>query len=313
MNTPQTTISEAFNVYVDQIAAGQKASKSPAQYASWLNVKKRALANFVAVVGDLPVAAIGRADAQKFHKHWQARVAAGEVGVNRAERDFGNLRALWRDYMTFIDRPDAPNPFRNLGFGKERTQSRPPFPTEWIRDVVLKPGALAGLNPAARAILLIMIETGARPSEICNLRPGQILLDAEIPRLRIEASAGVEIKADASEREIPLLGVALAAATAFPNGFPRYFDKATSWSNAVNKFMRQNGLLPAEPKGCSAYSFRHSFEDRLKEAGIDYALRCQLMGHADDRPKYGGGGALAWRRDELARIILPFDPATIAD
>ncbi len=54
------------------------------------------------------------------------------------------------------------------------------------------------------------------------------------------------------------------------------------------------------------YSFRHAFEKRMQEANIDYGLRCLLMGHANTRPRYGDGGSLAYRRDELLKIVHPF-------
>lgn len=305
---PTVSVSDAFRIYTDEIEAGQRARKSPAQYASWLKVKKRAVGNFIAVCGDVPIGSIGRVHAQKFHKHWLGRVAAGEVGVSRAERDFGNIRALWRDYMRFAGLPDDMNPFRNLSFGKEFKRSRPPIPAEWIAKKILKRGALGMLKDEARAVLLVMIETGARPSEICNLPADHICLDAKVPHIKIAPTKEFEIKTDSSVREIPLLGVALAAMKKHPHGFPRYRDKATSWSNLVNKRLRESKLLP---KGCSVYSLRHSFEDRMKEAGVDEGLRRQLMGHADSRPRYGGGGAMEWRRDELAKITLPFDPRSV--
>ncbi|WP_366942749.1 hypothetical protein [uncultured Paracoccus sp.] len=46
---------------------------------------------------------------------------------------------------------------------------RPPFSSGWIQDKLLAQGALDGLNEEARAILLAMVNTGGRPSEIANL------------------------------------------------------------------------------------------------------------------------------------------------
>jgi len=54
------------------------------------------------------------------------------------------------------------------------------------------------------------------------------------------------------------------------------------------------------------YSFRHSFEKRMLEAGLDYGLRCTLIGHYNNRPEYGDGGSLSFRRDELAKMTLDF-------
>jgi hypothetical protein len=50
------------------------------------------------------------------------------------------------------------------------------------------------------------------------------------------------------------------------------------------KFFRENGLFPTPDH--KIYSFRHTFEDRLKEAGIDDELWRLLMGHAIDRSEY---------------------------
>ena len=60
------------------------------------------------------------------------------------------------------------------------------------------------------------------------------------------------------------------------------------------------------------YSFRHSFEKRMLEAGLDYGLRCTLMGHRNPRPEYGDGGSLIYRRDEMLKIVHPVSEALLA-
>lgn len=40
----------------------------------------------------------------------------------------------------------------------------------------------------------------------------------------------------------------------------------------------------------------------MLEAGLDYGLRCTLMGHQNTRPQYGDGGSLEFRRAELLKI-----------
>ena len=306
---PRLTVSAAFELYFRDIAAGERRSKSPKQYKSWRKVKERARANFIAVVSDKPVEDITRADAQKFWRHWQARVEAGEALPNTAARDFGNMRKLFAEVMRWVDKPDAANPFRNLSFADGAPDTRPPFTVAFIADHFLRGDALAGLNPQARRIFLAMIETGARPSELANLRPENIRLDAAVPHIRIAPTKGLEIKTRSSIREIPLCGVALAAIAAQPDGFPRYFDRPDALSAALMKHLKAKGLLPTPRHG--VYSLRHSFEKRMAEAGLDYGLRCLLMGHKTDRPVYGDGGSLSWRAAELAKIALPFDAAVV--
>ena len=49
----------------------------------------------------------------------------------------------------------------------------------------------------------------------------------------------------------------------------------------------------------------------MLEAGLDFGLRCTLMGHRNPRPEYGDGGSLAYRRDELLKIAHPVSDALL--
>lgn len=79
---------------------------------------------------------------------------------------------------------------------------------------------------------------------------------------------------------------------------------------ALSKYFRENGLVPTNRH--AIYCFRHSFADRMQAAGLEMGLRMALMGHSsDDRPEHRDPGALAWKRDGLAKMVLPFDPAIV--
>lgn len=43
----------------------------------------------------------------------------------------------------------------------------------------------------------------------------------------------------------------------------------------------------------------------MLEAGLDYGLRCRLMGHAVARPDYGGT-SMRWRHEQLMKIAHPY-------
>jgi hypothetical protein len=49
----------------------------------------------------------------------------------------------------------------------------------------------------------------------------------------------------------------------------------------------------------------------MLEAGLDFGLRCTLMGHRNPRPEYGDGGSLAYRREELLKITHPVSDALL--
>jgi integrase len=315
--TSTDTISEAFDIYCDKIMRSQLATKSKVQKASWKKVKKRAVTLFRKLIGDKPMAEITREDANKLYVHWLDRIAPTEGKPSHTasigNRDLGNLRVLFRKYFAYLGDKDRKNPFAGLSFAEKKKRKRPPFPTDWIEKVILKVGALAGMNDEQRGIVLAIIETGARPSEICNLTAEAIVLHGPAPHLKIEPRDDPddprEIKTESSIRNVPLVGVALEVFKKHPNGFPRYREKEASLSAAANKYFRENRLLPTTKH--KLYSLRHSFEDRMKEAGVDEELRRILMGHAIERPRYGIGGSLEWRRNELLKIELPFDPAIV--
>ena len=69
-------------------------------------------------------------------------------------------------------------------------------------------------------------------------------------------------------------------------------------------YLSDNSLLESDKH--TAYSLRHSFEDRMMEAGLDRDLRAILMGHKLKRPAYGLGGSIEFRTKELEKIALPY-------
>ena len=95
-----------------------------------------------------------------------------------------------------------------------------------------------------------------------------------------------------------------------PNGFPHDRDRNDLLSQSRVKACRNRDLFPTESH--ATYAFRHSFEKRILEAGLDYGLRCLLMGHAPNRPASGDGGSLGSRRDELPKIVHSYPEALYA-
>lgn len=322
---PLTTIRQAFDIYCDEIVRDELVSKSKAQRDQWKKVKLRAVNNFIELVSDKPMADITIDDAKKVYRHWLDRIApkptkdgakpdakdkAGKPASHSSgNRDLGNLRVLYAAYFRHMGDARRDNPFDGLGFARKNMRSRPPIPTSWLRDTIMGVGRLATLNEQARGILLAMIETGARPSEIANLAESDIRMSHHVPHIaiqpRIDPLNPREIKTASSKRDIPLVGVSLAVFERHRDGFPQYRDRENDLSATLNSYMRENDLLPTRDH--TLYSFRHSFEDRMKEGGLDEELRRILMGHTIARPRYGAGGSLKWRRDELMRIVLPFD------
>lgn len=318
VDVPAVKVSDAFRIYCDEIMRAELAGKSETQKNAWMKVKARAKNNFIKMVSDKPIGEISRADALVIYRYWNDRIAPEQgratASPSSGNRDLGNMRDLFREYHIYIGDRDRPNPFEGLGFKASKKRKRPPWPDDFIKRRLLQGGALKRMNADARGILLMVVAIGARPSEIANLDPEtDIFLKAPVPYIEIqpheEGENRREIKTQSSRRKVPLVGLGLAVMKAHPNGFPRYRNRESTLSSTLNDFLDANHLLPT-PKH-TTYGLRHSFEDRMKNGGLDAELRKILMGHKIDRADYGEGGSLEWRARELDKISLPFSPTII--
>jgi integrase len=261
---------------------------SPKQQRKWRNPRRRALDVFIeAIGGDKPIGTLTRRDSQALRDYWKARAVKGEVEINTANKAIGRVAVMYgainKDHQLNLD--DIFRDLRIAGGGDDA--SRVPYPVEVVRDQFLAEGMFDDINAEARRIIYVIIETGMRPSELCNLRKDRIVLDAAIPHVRIAPTPGRKLKTKESERDIPLVGVALAAMRLQPDGFPRYRDNEDSLSSLVNKALEARRLkLPGVKQ--SLYSLRHTFDDRIRQAGAVDKVNAALMGHKwRERQKYG--------------------------
>ncbi len=309
---PKVSISEAMAVYQDEIMASSLRGKSPAQLKLWRQTKDRSLSYFVDLMGDIAIDEITREDALAYFKWWNDQITPLDPeqkpkSPKTANKHFGDMRDLYHKYHTHVGEEDRQNPFRNLSFKTKKTQrkKRLPFSNTWVRTRILKTGSMDGLTPEIFLATCIAIETGCRPGEVINLRPEDICLNTKVPYLKIAERDDRQQKTDVgSIREIPLMGVALEAAKRAPGGFPKYHDKINSFSAAVSAAYTRRKLF--ETPDHVFYSYRHSFEDRMKEAGIDLELRMLILGHDNKRPEYGTGGSMEYRLKELRKITHPY-------
>lgn len=296
---PVLHMSELFDEYA-AIQEPKLKAMSDKQRHRWGLPKKRAIQNFMDVVGDKALENITRDDALTFRRWWADRIAAGEVQIATANKDFGHLGKMLTtvDMMHHLHLPPV---FAKIRFEGETFGQRAAFTVEHVRTKILAPGALDDLNKEASAIVYLVAELGLRPSEACGLRADQIHLDAEIPFIEIKPIDRA-LKNAQSERDMPLVGYALWAMKQHPQGFPRYRDKADSLSALVNKYLGGRKLLPTEDH--SLYSLRHTFEDRLTTIEAPEKLIATLMGHKYARPRYGAGYGLEQKREWLQRIAF---------
>ena len=123
-----------------------------------------------------------------------------------------------------------------------------------------------------------------------------------MPHIIIASRKGRKLKTKHSKRVIPLVGYALQAFQARPEGFPKYRMDPDHLTNKVNKFLREHDLFPSEKH--SVYSLRHSFQDRLSEVDAPDRIQAELMGHRFSREKYGHGPSLEKKKEWMEKICL---------
>ncbi len=148
----------------------------------------------------------------------------------------------------------------------------------------------------------------ARWEALLTGRSGEAKQYYEKPRIIAELrglaylQVGRDLKTKYSKREIPMMGVSLEAMRRHPAGFPRYQGKATTWSNTVTKYLRENELLESDEH--SAYSLRHALSDRLQNAGCEDRTRKEILGHRPEGVIYGTGASLEIKAQWLSNVAF---------
>lgn len=296
---PKIMVSTLFDEY-EKAAREEIAGKTADAIRRWRNPRLKAAKNFITAVGDRPILEITRDEALDFRGWWLDRLAdpeeaAGSPGT--ANKDMIHLGGMISKLCRFKRWTD-PRVFAGLALKEKAGRAVPPFESEWIRDTLLCENPVPDLDPEALDVLLVMINTGARPSEIHGLHAEDIQLSGPIPFIDINENNRT-LKTEASKRKIPLWGVALEAMRRRPDGFPTYRGRDL-WSTITNRTIRQAGLFPTPDH--RAYSLRHSFEDRMTDAEIPERTAADMMGHTIRRERYGKGPSLEKKLEVIKRI-----------
>lgn len=299
---PQLTISRSLEVFWS-ISKNRIINKSDKQIRKWRNPRKKAVKNIITLIGDIPIEEINRDQLVKFRDWWIDRIEEDGIRPSTANKDLIHLKSILQavaDHYTLDI--DFQRLFRKLTLEENTKQVRRPFDEEYIKNTLVPSGALDGLNKQARNLVMALVNTGARPSELTGLDIQDINLDAEIPHIIIRPNKHRQLKTRYSERNIPLLGCSLKAFKSCPAGFPRYLNKTDTFSNLVNQYFRDNDLLPSNKH--SLYSLRHGFQDRLTRSNVNDRMQAELMGHKFNRPLYGDGPTLEQKYECLKDISI---------
>lgn len=292
-------LSKAFEDYFFYSADVMDA-KSKQQLRVWTNGKKKAMSNLIECLGDIDFYTFKRSHALEYKDWWWKRIKERDLKNDTANKDFEHLHQIFQKIIDTL-RLDIQNEFRGIRMKQGERRSRVSLTREEALTALFDGNPLRKMNAEARAVVYICAELGARPIEIINRAPADIILDAPIPHVKIRQNIYGSLKTRDSKRDIPLIGEALRMFEQFPEGFPKYAGNAASCVTAINKFLRENRVLP---QGATLYSFRHAFQDRLIDLEAPPRLQKELMGHSLGKVKYGRGHSLEKKLDWLSRIAL---------
>lgn len=310
---PDNRLSGLLELYVEHNVDGL-AGLSPNQFKKHKTSRMRAIGYLIGVIGDKKITEITRRDALRFKLWWRDKVMAEGLTAYAANRSFSDIRGMLKPIDIALE-TDCVAVWAGISVAETNATAlakRPPLPPSWVRDRILAEGALDGLPLQARCIVYIFAETGMRPGgEIANLRGAiDIKLEGDeidgvpfVPHVQVVERTDRRQKSKNAVRRIPLVGVALWAARQCPDGFPDYADKGDVLSDEIGHYLRTNGLLPTEEH--VFYSLRHTFQDRIENAGCSERMQADLMGHEFGRPVYGDGPELVRRQALLKAIAFP--------
>lgn len=296
----EITLNKARDEYFSY-EQGNLRELSENQIRKWKNPRKKAVRNFIEVIGNKPINEINRKDVLDFRQWWVDRIQNEDLASNSANKEFGIIRKILsvaKDNQSIELPVDAL--FKGVSLKKMEKIKRYSFSNEFIKGALLKPQG--GLNIEAQMLIYAMADTGARISELTGLEAKDIILDSDIPHIKIRPNQTRILKTSQSERDIPLVGASLYAFQQLGGVFQRYQGKPDLISSTINKYFRENNILPS--KHYSLYSLRHSFEDRLTAVEPPDKVQAALMGHKYVRPRYGSGPSLEQKRLWLDKIAF---------
>ncbi|EGH00136.1 Phage integrase [gamma proteobacterium IMCC2047] len=181
------------------------------------------------------------------------------------------------------------NPFDGVkvkGHGTD-VEKRKPFTLDQLNKV--KQAIINKKDLPTSQIAGLLADTGCRNGEIGGIRLDHIILDHDIPHLKIAEQVNRRLKNKNSERVVPLVGLSLVIAKHIVSkakddqvyAFETY-NQNNSYNNdncsaATNKLIK--GICPNH----TSHSFRHTLRDRLYDASVPAHEVNNLAGWAAEK------------------------------
>ena len=252
-------------------------------------------------LGDRPLDAYSSSDAAKF-RDW---LIDRSLSTSSIKRIFSTIRAVFN--LTIQEQGlGCSNAFANTFLPSDERPKRAvisPEDIKRVQDVCLD------IADERRLLIALISDTGMRLSEAVGLVWDDIKLNHEFPHIDIKPHPWRRLKTSSSKRLIPLVGASLEAVKIMHRQcdnsflFKSYASEdgcnGNSCSATLNKWLKQ--YVP----DAVIHSFRHSFRDRLRNAGVQSEMIDQLGGWSRQSvgQGYGNGYDLSKLHEAIQSIV----------
>ena len=261
------SIEDAMQLYLDLKGKGRS--------ETYTISAKRHIQYLIKAVGLKSLDKYSTTDASRF-REWL--INEQKLGISSVSRIFSTIKAITNFAINEMGL-EIRNAFAGVYIPPCDGQTRHPISDENIRKIQVE---CYRLDDDLRHLVGLISDTGMRLAEATGLHQDDIVLNADIPHVRVRTHAWRPLKTTTSHRLIPLVGASLWAAKRIKqNGsnyaFPRYTNgikcNSNSASAALNKWIKQ-----VAGSGNVIHGFRHSFRDRLRAVSAPIDMIDQLGG-----------------------------------
>lgn len=261
--------------------------------------KHRELAtrHFIRIMGDRDLTRLKRREVVEFIALYKLEgYAAGTL-----RRRIGALAAIVGHFYRDHD-IQRTNPFLDataIAGQPHSADDKHPLSNMQVQTLIQFLKAENSIPDFQKAVLWLIITTGAGPSEAGGLTDSDIALDRDYPHIWIRQNNLRNLKARCRERRLPLIGEARRLA---PHLLQRT-SKPSSLGTSLNKLLKRALELTHKQ---SLYSIRHWMADQLRYVGASDIEARYVLGHSRTSPheRYGSKHLSLDRLEELLNMAM---------